>query len=193
VYIYYNLNGMALSNFISKLNWRLIIVHLVACGFFIYSFKMFSYLHDNKFLMGLLNHPKNWIANPQNWHFNAITLSYDLLWIGLSQVVGLLVGFMISLMITIKNQWYWVNSLIVFVLGMIFSKFNLFGWKYLKIIFLTPGSFFKDYSIGYLLVNGLVMLTIGCLLFFLRWPKHFINRGRNSGKQDEPTLAESDQ
>jgi hypothetical protein len=176
---------VTLSNFISKLNWRLILIHLIACGFFIYSFLVFSYLHDHKFLMGFLNRPKNWFHNPQNWHFDISTFSNAALWISLSKPLGLLIGFLISLAITIKKHWYWVNSLIVFFVAFLLLRYNLFGWHYLSYVFLVPGSLFKEYSIGYFLVNGLLMLAIGLLLFFLRRVQQFINPIWASEKRDE--------
>ena len=142
--------------------------------------------------MVLLNHPKNWYNDPQNFHFNASDLSIDLLWINLSKPSGLLTGFLISLAITIKKHWYWVNSLIVFLTASLLLRYHLFGWYYLSYIFQAPGSIFKAYSIGYFLVNGLIMLTIGLLLFFLKWPVQFISPNKNSKKQDEVIEQGSD-
>ncbi|MDB5005761.1 MAG: hypothetical protein JWP45_154 [Mucilaginibacter sp.] len=57
---------------------------------------------------------------------------------------------------------------------------------------MAPGAVFKEYSIGYFLVNGLVMLTIGLLLFFLKWPMQLITHDAVAKKQDETTEQESD-
>jgi hypothetical protein len=64
---------------------------------------MFSYVHDNKFLMALLNHPKNWFNNPKGWRFDPSSLDIDALWINLSKPIGLLIAFSISLAITAKK------------------------------------------------------------------------------------------
>ena len=181
-----------LSNFLSKLNWRLMVIHLIAYWFFIHSFLMFSYLHDNKFLMILLNHSKSWFNNPKGWRFDVSSFSIDMLWINLSKPIGLLTGFLISLAITIKKRWYWVNSLIVFLVAALLLRFHLFGWHYLSYVFLAPGSVFKEYSIGYFLVNGLVMLTIGLMLFFLKWPTQFITHSVVAKKQDKAVEQRTD-
>ena len=166
---------MPFSNFTSKLNGRLIVIHLIACWFFIYSFLMFSYLHDHEFLQLVLNHPKNWFKDPQIRHFNASAIFIDALWISLSKPIGLLTGFLISLTIVIKKKWYWVNSLIVFLVAILLLRYHLFGWHYLSYVFMAPGSLFKEYSIWYFLTNGLVMLAIGMLILFLKQVQQFIN------------------
>ena len=150
------------------------LVHLIACWFFIYSFLIFSYLHDHQFLMNFLNQPKSWFDHPKSWHFDPSKLTIDLLWINLSKGVGLLAGFLTSLAIAIKKHWYWINSLIVFLVAILLLKFDIFSWQYLRRIFLAPGSLFKGYSIGYFLVNGSIMLAIGIMLFFLKRIENFI-------------------
>jgi len=158
---------MALSNFVSKLNWRLIVLHLIACGFFIYAFLEMFVLHDFKYVMNLMNHGGR-------RDIDGSRLANDLMWNNLSPLIGLLTGFLVSLAIAIKKHWHWINSLIVFLIAYLLWRFDLFGWRYLKHIFLAPGSLFKDYTIGYFLVNGLVMLAIGLLLFFSRRLVQFI-------------------
>ena len=46
---------MTLHNFISRLNWRQILLHLIAFWFFIYAFETFAYLTDTK-LIELFRH-----------------------------------------------------------------------------------------------------------------------------------------
>ena len=161
------------------------VIHLIACGFFIYSFIMFSYLHDHENLIKILNPPKNWFNNPKNIPYDPSKIAIDAFWINLSKPIGLFAGFLISLAITIKRQWYWVNSLLVFLMSILLLRYHLFGWHYLHYIFLAPGSIFKEYSVGYFLVNGLLMLTIGLLLFFLRRLQQFTIPIGVSEKQDE--------
>jgi len=145
--------------------------------------------------MRLLDHPKTWLNNPENWfkdpknrNFTPTVIAIDALWISLSKPIGLLTGFLISLAITIKKHWYWVNSLIVFLLASLLLRYHLFGWNYLSYIFMALGAVFKEYSIGYFLVNGLVMLTIGLMLFFLKQVQKFISPVTVSEKRDEAIL-----
>ncbi|MDB5005760.1 MAG: hypothetical protein JWP45_153 [Mucilaginibacter sp.] len=81
--------------------------------------------------MALLNHPKNWFNNPKGWRFDPSSLNIDALWINLSKPIGLLIAFSISLAITAKKSWYWVNSLIVFLAAALLLRFHLLGWHYL--------------------------------------------------------------
>jgi hypothetical protein len=170
---------MALSNFLSKLNWRLILIHLCACWFFIYSFQVLVYLHDYNFVSIILKYPKN----PEKWPFDAHRFYNDILWLGLSKYIGLLTGFLISLAICIKRHWFWLNSLIVFLVAFLLSRFYLFGWRYLKHIFLAPGSLFKENSFRYFLVNGLIMLIIGLVLFFLSYWAKFMTGNRKANNE----------
>jgi hypothetical protein len=165
----------ALSNFLSKLNWRLIVVHFAACWLFIYAFELFSYLHDVTFWTTVLNHSRTWLENWKNWNFDASRLTLNLYWLYLSGFVGFLVAFSISLTISIRRHWHWINAIIVFVIICILGKFDLLGWPYLKSIFLAPGSPFSYSSLWYSLINGSVMLTIGLLLFFSRKSVRFVN------------------
>jgi hypothetical protein len=47
---------MPLPQFITRLNWRLIVVHLAACWLFINAFWMFSYLHDPELIAFVRDH-----------------------------------------------------------------------------------------------------------------------------------------
>ncbi|HZY35387.1 MAG TPA: hypothetical protein VFE53_01990 [Mucilaginibacter sp.] len=171
----------ALSNFASKLNWRLIAVHFAACWLFIYAFKELVILHDFSFWMSMINHSKSWFKTPTNWDYDVSRLRSNFMWLNLSGCAGFLIAFFISIMITIKKHWFWVNSLIVFLIGCALGMSNLLGWDYLKYIFLAPGHFFKFDSIWYFIVNGTVMLVIALLLFFLKIIRRFVSPTNNPG------------
>ena len=159
---------MASSNFLSKLNWRLIVTHTIALGFIIYAFKMFVYLHD----------PDVWLKME---HGNIVGVNpkryvNDLYWGASSGFVGAIIGFIISLLLSLKNKWYWLNSVIVLVAAVNLMEYDLFGWGLWKHILLLPGTIVQSYT-GYVLVNGFVMLAIGALLFFLKPVRRFISSG----------------
>jgi len=160
---------MASSNFISKLNWRLIIIHTIACGFFIYGFKVFVYLHDHDFWFRMET------ADLTSVSIKRITTNLRL---GTySGFAGLFVGFIISLIVSLVRKWYWLNPVIVLLLSFSLLQYNLYGWGFLKHIFLLPGSVFSDYT-KYIITNGMVLLLIGGLLFFLKPVAKFINAGQ---------------
>lgn len=154
----------------SRLNWRQILIHFIATWFFIQSFFLLSSLHD---LKGCEVFTQKW----QSESFDRARLLSEINWLYTSPYVGLLVGFSISLFITIKKKWFWVNSAIVLVLSYFLKRFDFDGWHYLKFIFLTPGQYFDHHSALYYLSNGIPMLTIGLLLFFLKLTNRFIDNG----------------
>ena len=160
---------MALSTITSKLNWRLIVVHFAACWFFYYAFQLLFILHDFKFISPLLVSSKL----PRNVDANRIAI--DAFWISMSNSIGLIIGLLVSLLISFKQHWFWLNSLIAFFMACLVCRFSILGWDYLHHIFLLPGRVFKrDNSLRFL-TDGIFLLGIGMLLFFSRSMINFIN------------------
>jgi hypothetical protein len=168
---------MPAPQFISRLNWRLIVVHLAACWLFINAFWMFSYLHDPELIAFVRDHrPPVGVDHKHNDaylkefdRFGSGRITYTLIWAAY--------GEMAALFLVIKKHWYWLNSLIVFAAFILFGLLKVEIWRYVGSVFSTPGRLFKAESIGYLLVNGLVMLGLGVLLFFSNKIIAFINSG----------------
>ena len=152
----------------SRLNWRLILIHFIATWFFIQSFFLLSSLHD---LKGYEVFTHKW----QSESYDSQRFSSEINWLYTPPYVGLLVAFSISLFITIKNKWFWLNSVIVLVLNYFLKRFGFDGWHYLKLIFLLPGQYLNPHSALYYLTNGIPMLTIGLLLFFSKLTNRFID------------------
>ncbi len=187
---------MTLSNFASKLNWRLIVIHSTACWFLMDSFKLFSILHDLPmtdffdYAFKVLKHSRGYskISDyPDSSVFNSTRLFYFDLWIQMAKLAGLLICFIISLYITIKHHWFWINALIVFFIGVVFYKLNLPGVYYLW--YILPGRVFKDDTIWYYIINGTVTLTVGFLLLFLKASVRFIEY---KGNMKETGLPETE-
>ena len=156
-------------------------MHFVAFWFFIHAFQTFSYLYFTKLID---------IFRQSNGHFTTQTLidnkiessdmTYFLLWSSLSGFIGLFVAFIISLIISIKRHWFWVNSLLTFVLTYILFRFDILGWIYFKRFFWYLGQRFSNMTIEFLF-NGILLLIIGILIFFLRRTNKFIeNKGLGS-------------
>ena len=169
---------MTLKKFISRLNWRQIVIHFVASYFFIYAFKTLAYLYDTKLLDVIrLSNQGHKIQGIDTTNYSTSDF-IDFIRIPLyTAMVGLLIAFLISLFISIKRQWFWVNSLIAFLLAYFFYRFDLLRWDYLKKIFLAFGQLFSSTFVE-LLLNGILMLTIGILLFFLRPIMEFIDKSK---------------
>jgi hypothetical protein len=167
---------MTLQKFISRLNWRQIVIHFVASYFFVYAFTILAYLYDTKLVDHFrFSNYENPIQKIDNTNYSSSDVAHFIMIPLYSAMVGLLIAFLISLFISIKRQWFWFNSAIAFLLTYFLHRFDYLGWDYLKKIFLAPGRLFNNTFIEFLL-NGTLMLTIGLLLFFLRQSMKFIDK-----------------
>jgi hypothetical protein len=163
---------MALSNFLSKLNWRLMLVHFIAYWFIYHGTRQLAYLYDYDFLEKLANNYYN-LKNHYRG-FDGNRLSMDLLYVGYASFVGLLAAILISLIVSIKHKWSWLNSVIVLLMAFTVCLFNRFYWHHIRIIFQAPGSIFKS-DWAFILTNGLMMLAVGLCLFFWKGITRFID------------------
>jgi len=167
---------MTVKKFISKLNPRQILIHCIASWFFIHAFQTLLYLYYTDLIAITKNADKQELTNIlRNNGITTSDLIYFYLWKNTSGFIGLLTAFIISLVISLKRHWFWVNALIVFVVTYLLYKFGWLGWIYLKQFFLYPGQRFNNLTVQFLL-NGLLLLTIGLLIFFLKWPNRFIEK-----------------
>ncbi len=165
---------MTLQNFISRLNWRQILLHLIAIWFLIYAFETFAYLTDTKLIV-LFRHSDQQITRT-TLEENGISSSNitDLLFtVTAAGLSGMVVGFIISLVISIRQHWFWVNSLIALLLFCIPVNLGFLSRKSLTKIFWIPGQLFSDTTVEFL-ANGIILLAIGLIIFFWKRPKRFI-------------------
>jgi hypothetical protein len=155
-------------------------MHFVAFWFFIHAFQTLSYLYDTK-LIDTVRQSNGQLTNQAlvDNKIEASDLAYFVLWTSVSGFVGLLVAFFVSLAISIKRHWFWVNALLAFLLAYILYRFDLLGWTYLKKLFWYLGQKFNSSTIEFLF-NGIILLTIGVLIFFLRRSNKFIENRRLS-------------
>ncbi|MEO6141034.1 MAG: hypothetical protein ABIP22_09525 [Ginsengibacter sp.] len=165
---------MTLQKFITRLNWRQVLIHFIATWFFMYSFRALAVLHDTN-LADIFRHTgsNNLQKNLNENKISASDFSDFVVWISVGNTVGIFTAFIISLTISIKRKWFWFNSFLVFVLVNILSWLNLSGWNYLKKIFLTPGEIFNNTTLEFL-TTGLILLILGLLTFFLPTTNKFI-------------------
>jgi hypothetical protein len=160
---------MTLSDFKAKLNWRLILVHMAASWFFFHAFYILSVLRELPLFNAIIHHSNTTSLGSES-------ISYAFLWMALGGYIGILTPLAISLFISKYRHWYWVNSLLAFLLAYLLCRFD-FAWHYLKNIFLTPGDLFHT-LMWQLITNGSIMLAIGLLLLFLNGVVRFIDGRR---------------
>ena len=166
---------MTLSNFIARLNWRQIVIHFAACVFFIFAFTTLSYLYDTKIVDIARLGNSGLDEAVKNNKLTAPDLTYFVLWTSISGTIGLLVAFLISLFISIKRRWFWVNSLIVLLVIYFLRWLTDFGWSYLRKYFWAPGHLFSNTATEFI-INGTLLIGIGLFLFFANWTNQFINQ-----------------
>lgn len=153
---------MALSNFISKLNWWLILVHVTAWWFIRYALVEF-------FDYNLFHQPSHVLDGPE-WRYGSN------LWETV-RYIGPLVTFIFSFFISYKNKWHWINSLFVFFVTFILSRNDMVMWYELRDFFGLPALFFEKLWIRDL-INGTIMFCIALSLFFLKGIARFIDGER---------------
>jgi hypothetical protein len=107
--------------------------------------------------------------------------------------IGLVVAYIISWSICTKRDWFWLNSVIIFVIAFILRNLGWLGWKYLNHIFYVPGKIFKEHSIWGYITDGLIMLAIGLVIFFSKKLTRYIdvhpsNSQKGKGKIGRKTV-----
>lgn len=165
---------MTYTNFISRLNWRQILLHLIASIFFVHSFHSFSYLYDVN-ITNILQHSYGQPAEKifaEN-KINILQLNYYSLWTGISGFIGLFVAFLVSLTISLRRHWFWLNSLIVLLLGYALYRLDLLSMNYVTQFRWYVAQKVNN-SIAVFLIAGLILLLAGLLIFFLQKTNKFI-------------------
>jgi hypothetical protein len=161
-----------MKNFIERLNWRQVLIHSLACWFFAVSFETFSYLFHLKTIDAVRTY-----GLTDTFQESGVTtgdLSLLLVWKTLAGAIGWLAAFFISLFLSIKRGWFWVNSLLSLVFTILLLRIDL--WEYTRVVFYFPG---KLASVSYIefLINGTLLLSIGLFLFFAKPIIRFITGG----------------
>lgn len=168
---------MALSNFLSKLNWRLMMVHFMACWFIYHAFWQLGYLYDYNYMEKVTHqiifkgHQMN-VNNYQGLDGHRMAMiSVNAAMISLA---ALLMSFLISLLLSIRHKWYWLNSIIVLVIAVLSHYLDKHYYDYLRPVLQAPGRLFKP-DWARIITNGSIMLAIGLCLFFWRRITRFID------------------
>ncbi|AWH86650.1 hypothetical protein HYN59_16730 [Flavobacterium album] len=157
-----------MKTIISRLNWKLIMLHGVAAWFVIYAFRFFVF----SYYAGLITEADK-TGIKQTAENRPEETSDFIIILALGGFVGLLIAFIISSIITVKNRLYWLNSLIVFVILYVLLRYKFLGYEYFKDIFLFPGKFVDDKTAKYI-IDGSIVLLIGLVIFFSKKTNQFI-------------------
>ena len=151
-------------------------MHLIATFFFAIAAKQLSVLSDIDFIYTLdkLGSEKELLkmASENNYAKRIVYLSY---WKMGSLLIGLVIAFTISLIITLRNRHFWLNSLLVLLIGLALNKFGFFDNKYIDKIFYSIGRLAVDFGLIYkFIINGILLTIVGVFVFFSKWTNNFI-------------------
>lgn len=165
-----------MRSFVSKLNIRQLIIHFIACWLFLYAIHTLATLYDYLFL---------YATTPPAMGPMLIKQKYDtdMLIITEAGYVGLIVAYIISWRISVKHQWFWINSVIVFLVIFVLAFFDRLGWGQLRNICMAPGLIFGKNTKLYLITDVAIMLAVGSFLFFNKWIISFIDKGVRGDKK----------
>jgi hypothetical protein len=166
---------MKFPNFIYKINWRIIILHIVATIFIIFSAKQFAILNDIEIIKLVDRYrAENAIKQLQKESNSPNRIEYFLLWNGMSKLIGLLIAFILSFIIIIKKKMFWLNSLIIFIIGLLFIQLGLFKNQIINTLFYSFDDLFPNFGTLYKsIINGTILLIFALFIFFNKWTNNF--------------------
>ena len=157
-----------------NLRWQQILVHFTALIFIVHAFHMFSYLFGIK-IIDIYFGNKNMTVNSllRSGLFSGEYLTDFLIWQSLSVSIGCLFAFIVSLFISLRKKWFWLNSLLVLLLAFFLFRYFDLGWSVLKTLVLYfRGK--KDKSIFLFSSTVIVLMVIGLVIFFAKPSIRFI-------------------
>ena len=166
-----------MKEFLQKFNRRQLLVHFIATWFFMFSFQVLSFLHNLRLFLLI----KSSVVNNQldtasiSSKYTAAAINSYYFWTNSANNIGLLVAFVVSLIISVKRKWFLGNALLIVLLAYVLEYYGWLGWEWLGKVFWLPGMFFKDPVYQYV-INGFVLLLLGCCCFFLPPINQFINK-----------------
>ncbi|GGF07271.1 hypothetical protein [Flavobacterium limi] len=162
---------MNFTNITNKINWRIIVVHIVATFFIIFATKQFAQLNDIELIKLVDKYGvENSIKQLKNDPNSPSRIAYYLFWNGASNLIGLIIAFLISLIICIQKKVFWLNGLIVFIVGLIFNKLGLLNGHTISRIFFSFYELFPHAAVQCkFFINGTILFLTAIFIFFNKW------------------------
>jgi len=163
-------------NLMSKINFRQIVIHFIAAWFFMFAFQTLFSLHEIKILNIYRFVDKNKII--YEFDKQGITASDAvnfIFWTNVGKTAGLLIAFIISLIISLKNGWSWANSLIILILAYGLAWTEFIGLNLLQNIYYIKTLSFIPTSL-LLFIISTIFLLLGIATFFNRKTFKFIQQ-----------------
>ena len=156
-----------------KINYIQIIFHFIATWFLMFSFQSFSWLLNIKHLEKIQTYGlKNISANHEKYGITTMDIWYFSFWPSMACLVGIVLAFIISLIISKYKKWSVLNSFIVLILSYVMYQFDVLGWVYFKKIFAFV-NYIDDFQLVFI-VTGMFLLIIGSIIFFSKLTNQII-------------------
>ncbi len=173
---------MTNRNIIYKTNWRQITTHLFATILFILAARQFAVLNDMQIITAIDKYGYPDALKHLVDEGNIGTrLSYFVLWKNMSALIALLISFVISLILTIRNKGFWQNSIIVLLTALLLSRIGFLDNKTINVIFFSFGDLFSNLGLQYkFIANGILLTLIGTFIFLSKLTRNFIYKLRTN-------------
>ncbi len=172
-------NGTINMIFIKKLNFRLIGVHLLATLFLLLGAERFSLLCN----LDLIETYRKYGSLEYLDHLSDTGRTAGEIFTYLfyadffATLLALIISFIISLKICQRRQIYWLNSLFVLIIGILLNRFDFLAFAGIKTLTEAFGNLFISYGLKYvLIINGLLLMSIGVGIYFNNWTMKFIQK-----------------
>ncbi|RXK60941.1 hypothetical protein ESA94_10825 [Lacibacter luteus] len=166
--------AFSVKDFLARLNWRQVVIHALAFWFFMHAFETLYYLFNLEIISTFKASGNSTKKLLEEQEVTVEDLSLFLIWQTLSGAIGWLTALFLSIILSVKQRWFWLN--VIFSLFLLLLLLRVPVWSYTKHLFYYPGRLFSN-SITEFLINGGLLLTLGLLLFFLKPINRFIERG----------------
>ena len=158
-----------------RLNFRQILIHFIATWFLMFAFQTLFSLHETKMIDIYRQVDRNRIMYEFDRRgLTAADFVNFTFWTNVGKTVGLLIAFIISLTIAIKNKWFWANSLIILISAYGLAWTEFLGLNFLQNIYYIKGLTFIP-IILLLIIISFIFAFLGILTFFHRKTNQFIN------------------
>lgn len=165
-----------MAKFFKRINWRQVLIHFLAAWPIIYAFKLLSALSDIFIFKSFI--PGNKPEFLQAINEGQVSLEEFTRYVYITNTFGFwgyLLAFLISLTISIRRNWFWVNSIIA-SFGIYMIYLNPLGQKYTTGWHTTIYPNLIPTSIFWYVVTAGLCLAVGLWLFFSRRANNFIGQ-----------------
>jgi hypothetical protein len=164
---------------INRINWRYILIHLLAFGFCFAALETLFLLSDTELLHILGNTPKaEQTESIKNAGINTDSLSSYAVKVTLAPLAGLIISLLFSIIICVRLKLKWYNPVILLTIFIILNRYILHLDNLLKEIFWPIGRLAGNILVE-VIINSCILLGITLILFFNGRIVKFIKAGNN--------------